>query len=197
MDQKTSINTYEGVVVPESVLLKPVRSSRYGSIEDLPDEELVSPKELERINFIEEFRPILQLPVRGRKCPITPSMDEDGRVDWGAFASADFEEYRPDIDKPRYKSNLLKEERENVILTIGMLKERIQKAGKYKAMRKVLNLVRKRIIEIDDIEDWDTWQLAKCCMRAALLKKEIIELLKKSRKEKQEKVEQLWRSMGC
>jgi hypothetical protein len=34
-------------------------------------------------------------------------------------------------------------------------------------------------------------------MRAELIKKEIIELRKKGRKNQQEKIEQIWSSMGC
>jgi hypothetical protein len=198
MDQEeTGFIVYDGIVVAESALLKRERSNRYGSVEGLPDEELLNPHELERVYLMEELRPILQLPVRGRKCPLTPSIDEDGRVDWGAFATADFDEYRPDIDKPRYKANVLREERKDVILMVGLLKERILKAGKYRAMRKALNYVRKGVIEIDDIQDWDTWQLAKYCMRAARLKKQIQELQEKSEQKRQKEFEDFWRSMGC
>ena len=196
-EMETDFVIYEGVVVPESVLLKRERSNRYGSIEDLPDEELADPDELERVSFVEEFRPILQLPVRGRKCPIKPNIDEDGRIDWGAFATADFETYKPDIDKARYKSNLLREEHAGVILMIHTLKERIQKAGKYGAMLKILKYVWKGLIDIDDIQDWDTWQLVKCCVRAAKLKERIIKLREKSRLNREEEVEAFWRSMGC
>jgi hypothetical protein len=195
--QETDFIIYEGVVVPESVLLKRERSNIYGSIEDLPDEELADPEELERINLVEELRPILRLPVRGRKCPIKPSMDEDGRINWDAFGTADFDEYRPDIDKALYRANMLREEHGNVIWTVGMLKERIKKAGNYEAKCKAIKYVRMGIIEVDDINDWDTWQLAKYCMRALRLKKQIKRLQEKSRQRREKELEAFWRSMGC
>jgi len=184
MDQETSFMVYDGIVVPESVVLKRERSNRYGSVEGLPDEELVDPHEIERMYLMEELRPILQLPIRGRKCPIKPSIDEDGRVDWGAFATADFDEYRPDIDKPLYKANVLAEERRSRIFIIGMLKERIQKAGNYRAARTALKYVMKGIIEVDDIKDWDTWLLAKDYLRVRRLEKQIKKLQEQSRQRK-------------
>jgi hypothetical protein len=193
---KTDFVVFDGVEVPVSVLLRPEHHNRYGTVKDLPEEELVDPDELERVNLMEALQPILRLPVRGRKCSITPSIDEDGRVDWGAFATADFDEYRPDIDKPRYKSNILEEEKEDALLTIDMLKERIQKKGKYRVMRKVLYLARKGKIEIDQICDWDIWQLAKYCVRVTRLNKEIRELRERSRRAKQDKVDAFWQSMG-
>jgi len=69
--------------------------------------------------------------LRGRKCSVKPGADEDGRVDLGAFSTVDCDEFRPDIDKPRYKSNILKEEKEDALLTINMFKERIKKKGKF------------------------------------------------------------------
>ena len=153
MDQETSFIVYDGIVVVESALLKRKRSNKYESVEGLPDEELVDPHEIERMYLMEELRPILQLPVRGRKCPIKPSLDEDGRVDWGAFGTADFDEYRPDIDKPLYKANILAEERRSRIFIIGMLKDRIKRTGDYNAARRALKHVLNGIIEVDDIKD--------------------------------------------
>ena len=36
-------------------------------------------------------------------------MDEDGKVNWGAFGTVDFESYRPQFSKLRYKIEKLKE----------------------------------------------------------------------------------------
>jgi len=52
---ETSFVIYEGVVVPESVLLKPKHRDRYGAIEDLPDEELADPDEIERCILRDEL----------------------------------------------------------------------------------------------------------------------------------------------
>jgi hypothetical protein len=81
MDQETDFIIYEGVVVPESVLLKRERSNRYESIEDLPDEELADPDELERVVYKKMWWPILRLPQQRWECPIRPNIDEDGKID--------------------------------------------------------------------------------------------------------------------
>ena len=43
MKQRTRFEVFDGVEVPVSPLLKRQRSSRYGSIADLDDEELIDP----------------------------------------------------------------------------------------------------------------------------------------------------------
>ena len=62
--------------VPATALLSEHLKNRYGSVRGLDDEELATPEELERQVFLEEWGPILALPVRGRTCAITPTMDE-------------------------------------------------------------------------------------------------------------------------
>ena len=47
-EEETSFVVVDGVVVPESALLQRERGSRYGSVPELPDEELADPEELER-----------------------------------------------------------------------------------------------------------------------------------------------------
>ena len=64
--------------VPVSPRLCKERRNRYGSVPGLDDEELASPEELERQVFMEEWWPVLRLPVRHRKSPIRPTIDEDG-----------------------------------------------------------------------------------------------------------------------
>jgi hypothetical protein len=53
--------------------------NRYGSIPDLPDEELADPEELERQVFLQEWEPILNLPVRGGRT-FSPDINEDGGI---------------------------------------------------------------------------------------------------------------------
>ena len=190
MDQnETDFVVYGGVRVPLWLLLKQGRVNRYGSVEGLSDEELVEPDELERMHLMEELRPVLQLPVRGRKCPIKPSIDEDGRVGCDTFGTMDFEEYRPDVDKPLYKANMLGEERKSVIITILMLRDRIKKASNYGVAWKLLKHARAGTIDVDDIKDWDAWQLAKCEMRVRRLERQIKELREKSKQAKLKKAE--------
>ena len=82
---------------------------RYGTIADLPADELAEPDEIERVIYKEMWWPILRLPQQHWECPIRPNMDEDGRVDWGAFGSVDFDSYRPQFDKLRYKVEKMRE----------------------------------------------------------------------------------------
>ena len=78
------VETCNGVVVAAPAWSQRP-TNRYGSIPDLPYEELADPAELERQVFIREWGPILQLPVHPRS-PIKPNIDEHFGVDWGAFA---------------------------------------------------------------------------------------------------------------
>ena len=52
--------------VPVSPLLSEDRKNRYGSVPGLDDEELAEPWELERQVTLQEWGPVLALPVRGR-----------------------------------------------------------------------------------------------------------------------------------
>ena len=67
MEQDESFEIYEGIIVPVSPLLKRERSSRYGSVSDLDDEELIDPAEIDRVFLREAFAPILALPVKNKK----------------------------------------------------------------------------------------------------------------------------------
>jgi hypothetical protein len=182
----------DGVEVAPSAFLKPLRNKGCGSIQDLPDEELADPDELERVIWIEQFWPVFHLPVRGRKRPIKPNIDEDGRVDWGAFATADFERYKPDIDKFRYKADRLMEELKDLVIMVSIINDRIKSKVKYK----VLKYVKMGIIDVDDIEDWDMWQLAVFFMRALRLKRQILSLREKSRQKKAERLQKWLDSLG-
>ncbi len=52
--------------VPVSALLSEQRRNPYGSVPGLDDEELASPEELERQVMMEEWAPVLALPVQGK-----------------------------------------------------------------------------------------------------------------------------------
>ena len=81
---------YEVDGVPVSALLSMERKNRYGSVPGLDDEELADPAELEREVVLQEWGPVLSLPVQGSKSGIVPAVDESGGVDWGAFGTVDF-----------------------------------------------------------------------------------------------------------
>jgi hypothetical protein len=103
MEQETDFIIYEGVVVPESVLLKREKRNAFESIEDLPDEELADPDELERCIYRDEWGPMLMLP-KPKSSRFNPAWDWSVDVDFDAFASVDFERTQPVFDKVRYKS---------------------------------------------------------------------------------------------
>ena len=181
-----------GVEVAAPVLLKVERPDRYGRVEGLPDEELADPDEIERCVLRAEFEPVFLLPKPKLKKWYSPAWDTHTDVDFNAFASVDFERLRPEFDKARYKADKLKEQLKDVLIIFAILNERVQKMVKYK----LLKLVRIGRIEADQIKDWDMWQLAKYYMRALKLCEEIRRLRKYSRDCRQEKLQEMFDSLG-
>ena len=153
---------------PVSPLLSEDRKNRYGSVPGLDDEELADPCELERQAFMQDWGPVLRLPVRGSKCPIRPHMDESFGVDFGAFSTMDFSRTMPEFDKLRYKADKLSENLRDTIIMLGIVSERLPKAK-----RQVLKYVRKGIIELEHIESFDMYQLAMYYLRVKRLQTQI------------------------
>jgi hypothetical protein len=162
--------------VPESPLLKVLRPSRYGSVPDLDDEELADPDELEEQVYREEFEPILTLPIKAKKGGIRPDYDESGKVDFGAFATVDFERMYGGFDKARYKADKLREELRDVVILVEIVNERIPGKAKYR----VLGLVRKGKLELEDIVHEDMRALARLYLRALKLRQQITQLKEQS-----------------
>jgi len=180
-----------GVEVTAPVLLKVQRPDRYGTVEGLPDEELADPDELERCVLRAELEALLLLPERKSKW-YSPAWDTHADVDFNAFASVDFDRLRPEFDKARYKADKLQKQLKDVLITFAMLNERVTKTVKYK----LLKLVGIGRIEADRIKDWDMWQLAKYYLRALKLCKEIRRLHKYSRDCREEKLQEMFDSLG-
>ena len=187
MDQETSFVVYEGVVVPESALLRLERGNRYGSVPGLDDEELAGPDELERMVYREEWGPAFLLP-KPKSKRFNPAWDWSVDVDFNAFASADFERTQPKFNVTRFRVEKLEEQRKDVLLMVALLNDRIKSKAKYKLFMHVLS----GIIDVDDIRDWDMWQFARYSLRSVRLKEQIKELRKKSRQGRQEEVEAFW-----
>jgi len=141
----------------------------------------------------EMWWPILRLPQQRWECPIRPNMDEDGRVDWGAFGTVDFESYRPPFSKLRYKAQQLKERLKDMVMTCEMISDRIPGRAKYK----VLKLVRTGVVDTDDIAHEDMRRLAVNYLQASRLREEIQRLLEKSRRQQEERAAEFWASLGC
>jgi len=184
MTNETSFIVYEGVVVPESVLLRREKASRYGSVLGLDDEELADPDELERQVLREEWGAVLALPSKARSDGIRPAVDESGGVDWGAFASADFERLRPEFDKARYKAEKIRERRRDVLITLAIVKERLPGMAKHK----VLEYLDRGIISAEHIVNEDMRAIAGLYLNAKRMEKEMRDLREASRQRQEAKV---------
>ena len=181
MDQDLIV---DGIVVPAAALRREQRRTRYGTLADLPDEELADPDELERVIYKEMWWPILRLPQQRWEPAIRPNIGEDGRVDWGAFGTVDFDSYRPQSSRLLYKAEQMKEQLKDRVNLLRMIADRIPGTAKYK----ILSLVRKGVLDPDDIQDWDMWQLAVGYRRAWRLREQIEQMLAKSRKQQEQRL---------
>ena len=176
-----------GVVIPESVLLKRERPSRYGSVPGLDDSELLGPEELERLVYLQEFEPLLTLPIKPAKHGIRPAVGEDGRFDFGAFGTVDFERMYP-FNKILYKADKLRQQLRDLLILFGIVNDRIKTRAKYL----VLKYLKMGIIELEEITHPDMLALARLYRRASCLRKEIAELQETHQRRCQRQAEDFW-----
>ena len=188
MDNETSSTVYEGIVVPESALLRRQQGNKYGSVPGLDDSELADPDELERQVLVQEFGPILALPVKASKGGIRPEIDENGNLEWGAFGSVDFDRCSGGFDRARYKADIIREQRKDLLVRFGIISERIKAEGK----RLVLKYLEMDIIGFEHIVNEDMRVLARLYLRARRLEREIVELRQASERRRQRRAAALW-----
>jgi len=183
MNNESSFVVCQGVEVPESALLRREQGSKYGSVPGLDDSEMADPDELERQVFVQEFGPVLALPVKGDRSGIRPVVDESGGVDWGAFGTVDFERYRGGFDKVRYKADKLREQLKDLLILVSIVKERLPEKARYL----VVKYMRMGIIGLEHIVNGDMLALARLCLRVERLRGEIkqLERVSKARRERQ------------
>ena len=155
--------------MPASALLSVDRGNRYGSVPGLDDEELADPDELEREVMLEEWGPVLAVPVKGDRGGIRPVVDESGVVDWGAFGTVDFERTMPEFDRARYKADKLREQLKDLTIRMALVKERLPGKAKYM----VLKYLKMGVIELGQIINTDMLALARLYLRARRLRDEI------------------------
>jgi hypothetical protein len=191
MEANNTEETYQGIVVPESVLLKREQASRYGSIEGLEDEELADPDELERQVFREEWAPILALP-EPRRSSIRPAVDEDGRLDWGAFATVDFERSHGGFNKARYRAERLREELQDKFIMLAIVRQRLPR----EASSLVLKYLAKGIITTEHIVNEDMLALAKLYLQVRRKQAEIARLYEAGRRRREQQSERLLVRLG-
>ena len=170
MEQETDFVVVDGVVVPESALRRAERRNPYGGVPGLDEEELAQPEELERQVMMEEWGPVLALPVQGKAGGFRPELNENG-VDWSPFASVDFERTMPECDKARYRADKLREKLGDLVILIDLVKRRLPKA-----MYSVLKYLRMKVIGLEHVTSDDMRALAKLDQRARQLQKEIAQL---------------------
>ena len=173
MYEQAKMVLYEDVVVAESGFLQRVRKDRYGSVAGLDDSELANPDELERMVYREELAPILALPVQGNRRSLRPAIDEDGRLDWGAFGTVDFERMYP-FNKVIYKADKLREQLKSILIIFSIVNERLKTMAKYT----VLKCLKIGTIELEHIADNDMRALGRLYLRIRRRRKEIAELRK-------------------
>jgi hypothetical protein len=188
MDNETDLVMEDGVEVPESVLLRRDRGQRYGSVPGLDDSELADPDELERQVFVQEFGPVLALPVRTSRGFPKPSVNEEGVVDWGAFGTVDFDRCTGGFDKARYKADKVREQLKDVLILFSVVSDRMGNNGKYL----VLKYLRMGIIEFGHIVNQDMAALARLYLRIERMRQEINELREASERRRQRRAEALW-----
>jgi hypothetical protein len=69
-----------------------------------------------------------QADLRGKRSPIQPAVDENGGLDWGAFATVEFERSVPGFDRARYKAERLREELRDALIMVRIITRRLPKA---------------------------------------------------------------------
>lgn len=159
----------------------------FGTVEGLSNDDLADPYELERQVLRNDFEALLCLP-KPKSARYNPAWDSSA----DAFGTVDFDRTQPDFDKARYKVDKLKEQLKDLLILIYIVNDRIQGKAKYK----ILKLVKHGIIDVDDINDWDMWQLSKMYMKALLIRKQIKELRDSSKHRREQRLERWLASLG-
>jgi len=172
MNDNAAYLTEGGVLVVDPGLVAVERERGYGSVPGLDDEELADPAELERQVMLEEWAPVLAIPVERAACPIRPTVDESGQIDWGAFGTVDFSRLRPEFDKRRFKAGRLEEQLKDALLILGVVRERLSPDGR----RQMLERLRAGRMDLDDFADGDMRAYTKWYLRVQRLRQSIREL---------------------
>ncbi len=174
--------------VPFWVWLEAHKTNPYGSVPDLPDEELADPRELERQAFIKDWGPILALPVRGSRMTIRPAIDEDGDLNWGAFGTVDFERYAPTFDRTKYKLGKLTEQWRDLKIRIDTVRHWVRAPEKHLVFKHALS----GVLALEDILDEelreDVRELLRLYRRMRAVWDEIQRLREARRKRKEREV---------
>jgi hypothetical protein len=146
------------------------RPTGYGSVPGLDDEELADLAELERQVMIAEWGPILALPVKRPRSHIRPTVDQEGKLDWGAFGTMDFERlYGAFFDGCRYKIDRLREELRNEVIAMETHSAKIPGH----VVDVLSRGLREGWIDINELEDWNHFFFARRYLRVQRIKAHI------------------------
>ncbi len=148
------------------------RHSGYGRVPGLEDEELADAAELERQVVLDEWGPILALPVCKNGSWIRPDIDEKGNYDWGAFGTHDFERLYGGFDKARFKIDKLREELRNEAIMMEIHAPKIPGP----VIDVLTKGLRNGTINLGDLEDIDQYFFAWRYLRARRIKAHIARL---------------------
>ena len=118
----------------------------------------------------------MALGVKGKRWTFQPSVDESGKYE-GAFGSADFDRIRPEFDKAKYKAQRIREQLDDLVILIGIVKERLPGNAKYL----VLKFLRMGVIDMEHIVNEDMLALAGLELRARRLQQDVAKLQEASR----------------
>ena len=162
---------------PRLVAVRVERSSGYGSVPGLEDEELADPAELERQIMLAEWGPILALPVKSVRGGFRPALDEFGHLA-GAFGTMDFERLHGRFDKARYKADKLLEEVRCAVIMLGMISARIP----WQTVNALQAKLKDPAFDLDSVSDPDEFGFARWYLRIKRLKAEIRQLRDLSRR---------------
>ncbi len=167
----------DGVEVPESALLRVERDRGYGTVPGLEDEEPISIAELEHQIYIAEHGPLLAIPYEPPKSLIRPTIDENGRPDWGAFGTWDYERLRGTFNKAGFVADKLQKELRWAIIMLGIVQERLTLQARVEVLARL-----KAGVDLDDIDDHNEYTYARWYLRALKLRLRIRSLRAASRR---------------
>lgn len=148
------------------------RAGGYGNVAELEDEKPASVREVERQVFLDEWGPILALPVQSVRGGFRPAIDEFGYLDWGAFGTEDFERLRGPFDKARYKIDQLKVELRNAVIMLEMVAAKVPET----VVSSLMAGLRSEAIGLEDIDDMNQYFFAQRYLRVRSIKDQIKEL---------------------
>ena len=162
------------------------RSTGLGHVPGLDDDELLDEQELEQWVEWQEWGPILAIPVTKPRSTIQPTIDENGRADWGAFGTVDYGRQHGPFDKARYKADRLGEELGRVLITIDIVRDRLPQPALYLALK----YLRMGILKDEHVAHEDLRAILRLTRRAEKLREEIRELRAHSRHRRQARLGQ-------